>query len=89
MIFSSAILKKGSRGTYEPFSNFKKDLRLLLTFKSMISKIVQELCKKYPINLLSLTILLEMNMINDAVLLAILFVMDDSERQIEVPRIFN
>ena len=30
-----------------------------------------------------------MNMINDAVLLAILFVMDDSERQIEVPRIFN
>lgn len=30
---------------FEPFKDFKKDLRLLLTFKDMISKEITDLCK--------------------------------------------
>ena len=48
LVFSDA-LKKESKD-YEPFMNFKKDLRLLITFKTMISKIVQELCNILSLN---------------------------------------
>lgn len=32
---------------YQPFKNYRHDLKHLLTFKEMISKVVSEFCKFY------------------------------------------
>eukprot|EP00347_Sterkiella_histriomuscorum_P004033 403362001 len=67
---------------YQPFKNYKQDLKLLLTFKAMISKLVTDFCNY--IFFFVYTFIIELNMIHDGVLQAVLFVIDQSERQIEI-----
>ncbi|CDW91812.1 UNKNOWN [Stylonychia lemnae] len=54
---------------YEPFKNYKNDLKLLITFKQMVSKLVSDF---------------SLNMINDGVMQAILFSLDQAERSLEI-----
>ncbi len=78
---STRVSKPGSailhslNGTkqYSPFRSYRKDLRLLITFKSMIAKSVHEMTPE--------------SMIDGGVLMAIAFAIDQSERKLMLSNI--
>ena len=70
---NSALNKKQSEKTYTPFSSYRKDLKLLHTFKNMLAKSYIEMTPE--------------NMIQGGALLAIAFAIDQSERKLMLSNI--